>query len=103
VKQYCLDCNEGFKRQKQLEEHWDRFHSPPRFLPDGRIRLNASDQICLVLKDMMGWEAYFEKSKKLKHFKDLEYAQRLQRFELENSIEFVVCGAEVKSYLVVKS
>ena len=52
---------------------------------------------------MMGWEAYFEKSKKLKHFKDLEYAQRLQRFELENSIEFVVCGAEVKSYLVVKS
>ncbi len=96
----CPDCSETFRMQRQLDEHWDRFHRPPLMHQDGIITLNAPDQIRLILKEMKGgWENYFKSlSKKQKQTQDYKDAKRLQRYEKRHKIEFIVCGSEVKKY-----
>ena len=91
----CVDCSQSFKRRDKLSEHYERFHQAPEFTKEGKIRLNASDQICLLIKGKDSWESYFKTCIQKKHFKDLEYAKRLQRFEQEYGVEFIACCDEV--------
>ena len=100
TKPECKECFEHFINKKQLEEHWSRFHQPPTFLPNGKIRLNASDQIRLVLKDMSGsWENYFGQfTTKKRMSKDFIDTQKLYQFEQDNNLEFIVCGSEVNEF-----
>lgn len=96
----CKECFEWFKNKKQYDMHWNRFHRPPTWNPDGTIQLNASDQIRLILKDMAGsWEKYLSGFAKKKRM-TLDYTDsvKLRQFELDNNLEFIVCGSEVKEY-----
>ena len=96
----CKECFEHFKNKKQFEVHYNRFHRPPTWNSDGTIQLNASDQIRLILKDMAGsWEKYLADFPKKKRM-TLDYTDsvKLMQFELDNNLEFLVCGCEVKGY-----
>lgn len=96
----CRECNDLLRNKKELERHWVRFHKPPTFNPDGTIQLNASDQIRLILKDISGsWEKYLDDFPKKKRLTlDYRDSVKLREFELNNNLEFIVCGSQIKEY-----
>ena len=91
----CIDCDESFHYRKKLSEHYERFHQAPEFTGEGKISLNASDQILLIIKGKDTWGEYIESCIKKKHYKDIESAKRLQKFEADNGVEFIACCDEI--------
>lgn len=89
----CLECGDVFKYDRngiKSKEHFERFHSPPQLNKDDTIRLNASHQVCLIVKGKESWEKYFKKLRK--HDKSwLRDGKILEKFELDNNVEFQYC------------
>jgi len=96
----CQECNEVFKYDRKgvkAQEHFDRFHALPKRTKDGKIRLNACQQITLVVKGELSWEQYFKKQKKhqVSWIKD---GKILQQFEHDNNLEFHSCQSGELSF-----
>ncbi|MDE1868292.1 MAG: hypothetical protein KGI08_11380, partial [Thaumarchaeota archaeon] len=84
------NCSENFRTRERYEEHFDRFHRLPYFKCNA-ITLNASDQIILEVKGSMTWNEYFKSlNPKKVHMSFFEGGKKLQQFEQDNNIEFVM-------------
>lgn len=97
----CNKCHQTFKdKDYKSETHIDQ-HTP-YWLKGRKVRLSGADQIrCVLAKLAGGWEKYLAQEKKrVKDKGDYDYkkAEKLQKFELRNNIEFVVCDGKVESY-----
>ncbi len=89
----CIQCGDIFKYDRKgikSKEHYERFHVPPQLNKDDTITLNASHQVCLIVKGNESWQKYFKKLRK--HDNSwLRDGKILQKFEQDNSIEFQYC------------
>ena len=101
----CQECEEVFKYDRKgvrQQEHYNRFHSLPNKTKNEKIRLNACHQIVLIVKGDNSWEDYFKQNKKDDSwFRD---GKILQKFELDNNIEFQYCKSnEEISFMEIKT
>jgi len=88
----CQECNQVFKYDRKgvkAKEHYDRFHALPK-LKGSKIQLNASHQVCLIVKGGNTWEQYFKKQKKKDNSWNRD-GKILQQFEKDNNIVFQYC------------
>jgi len=89
----CYECGEIFKydkNRKKITEHYERFHAPPYFTPNGSIRLNACDQISLIVKGDDTWEQYYRRNKKYNECWE-KSGKALEIFEKCHGIQFNYC------------
>lgn len=95
----CRKCGKTFKnRDFDSENHFD-LHTP--YWTHDKVKLSGADQIRIMLaKWAGGWEKYLAQEKKRGKDKDYDFkkAEKLQKFEQRNGIEFVVCDSKVESY-----
>lgn len=95
-KEECEYCHDRFKDERILEQHID-VHTP--YWKRKKIVLSGGDQILLALKDMQGgWKKYKSWLTRNKRFDELTKAEKIQKFERDNKIQFLVCGVEVREY-----
>lgn len=98
----CYKCKKTFRNKEYDSDlHLDQ-HTPYK-IKGGKIRLSGADQIRIVLADMYnGWEKVIKNAKKNNHIHDVKKAEKIQKFEQHNKIDFVVCGDDVIYYQEVE-
>ena len=88
-KRQCQFCQQEFSKKKELETHEGNDHSP-RWSED-KIHLSGGDQVILISKDKMNWEEYHKSHSRGTHISFKDGAKRLEQWEKDNDVEFVVC------------
>lgn len=103
-KYICETCKKSFKHERDLDDHVD-IHTP-YWVKGKKVRLSGADQIRVMLaKWAGGWDKFLKDEKKrIKTKGDYDYnkAIKLQEFEQQNKIQFVVCDSNVESYRVLR-
>ena len=94
----CQFCQEEVPKKKLLIEHENNIHSP-RWNKDETIHLSGGDQVILLLKSTFhSWDYYHKSHSKNTHISFKDGGKRLEQWEKDNGVEFVVCGDKVVSY-----
>ena len=99
----CQFCSEELTKKKLLIEHENNIHSP-RWNKDKTIHLSGGDQVILMLKSQFhSWENYHKSHSKNTHISFIAGGKRLEQWEKDNGIEFVVCCNKVESYRMINA
>lgn len=92
----CNVCGETFKQEHDLDMHID-IHTP--YWKGKKIVISGADQIRFMLKKWGGgWKSVRASAFQHKHYQDAFKIDRIQKFEKDNKINFVLCGDVVESY-----
>lgn len=95
----CQFCDVEIQTKKALRDHESNDHSP-RWNGD-KIHLSAGDIVILLVKDTHGsWEKYHKSHSKNTHISFKDGGKRLEEWENDNGIEFVMGCNDVESYRV---
>lgn len=86
--EFCPDVFKYRNAEKAYHEHFERFHQEPVLNKDGTIQVNATHQICLILKGDDSWESQLRKEVKKKDESAIRAITQLMKFEKQHNIEF---------------
>ena len=116
----CNECDDIFKyrnAKSNLKEHYNNFHSRPKWNRNETIQLNAVHQITLILKRGKSWKTMLKDRIKRKDEGGITSIHQLEDFEKKYNIKFNykneeleftqdpcrVCGKNIKRHSINKS